>query len=102
MFDDGERTIDFVLVYVEPTGHRGSNPAVLRDAERKREIFEKHLEEEGLQLEREDLNHIHFIKIHAPHDVLARYCEILKLRMPMKEVCRKQFVTLQITILFFF
>lgn len=89
MFEDGERTIDFVLVCMKPTGHRGSphgsGKDPFRDAQRKREVFEKHLEEEGLQLEREDLSHLEFIKIHAPHEVLARYCEILKLRMPMKE-----------------
>lgn len=29
---------------------------------------------------------LHFVKIHAPLEVLRRYSEILKLRMPMKEV----------------
>lgn len=29
---------------------------------------------------------LHFIKLHAPDEVLRRYAEILKLRMPMKKV----------------
>jgi len=46
------------------------------------------LEKEGLQLEYEQVepNGLHFIKIHAPKEVLRRYAEILKLRLPMKEL----------------
>jgi hypothetical protein len=29
---------------------------------------------------------LHFIKLHASDEVLRRYAEILKLRMPMKKV----------------
>lgn len=51
-------------------------------------MFEKSLEKEGLQLEYEQAepNGLHFIKIHAPREVLRRYSEILKLRLPMKEL----------------
>ena len=52
--------------------------------------FEKNLEREGLQLEYEppERNGLCFLKIHAPREVLRRYAEILKLRLPMKEVPR--------------
>lgn len=56
------------------------------EAQRRREIFEAHLEREGLELEREHTEKHHFVKIHAPHELLCRYCEIMKLRMPMKQV----------------
>lgn len=58
-----------------------------RVKEIKRAIFEDNLRTEGLELEDEDLDgDLHFVKIHAPLEVLRRYSEILKLRMPMKEV----------------
>jgi hypothetical protein len=57
-------------------------------AYKKREVFERHLQEEGLILEREQHLALHFVKIHAPVEVLGRYTEILKLRMPMKKVTR--------------
>lgn len=44
---------------------------------------------EGLKLENEPVESgstLNFIKIHAPIDVLRRFAEILKLRMPMKKV----------------
>lgn len=52
------------------------------------QIFEKNLEKEGVQLEYEQVetNGLHFIKIHAPKEVLRRYAEILKLRLPMREL----------------
>lgn len=39
-----------------------------------------------LEYEEQDVNGLNFIKIHAPIEVLKRYAEILKLRMPMKEI----------------
>jgi len=46
------------------------------------------LENQGLELEYEQMepSGLHFIKIHAPKEVLRRYAEILKLRLPMKEL----------------
>lgn len=29
----------------------------------------------------------HFVKVHAPYEVLTRYAEILKMKMKMKQVC---------------
>lgn len=52
---------------------------------KKREIFEYNLQAEGLELEVEKTQKIHFVKIHAPKEVLCRYCEILKVKMPIKK-----------------
>lgn len=50
-------------------------------------VFEENLRNEGLELENEnEVDGLYFVKIHAPLEVLRRYSEILKLRMPMKEV----------------
>ncbi|CAG9782709.1 unnamed protein product [Diatraea saccharalis] len=81
-FNDGVRTIDYVLVW-ESAKEDASKP----EAFEQRKIFEENLENEGLQLEREapeNLHGLHFVKIHAPLTVLRDYSEILKLRMPMK------------------
>lgn len=75
--------VDFILVWED-----GSEQATTEGAKDKRRVFEKNLEEDGLKLERERLDacNLNFIKIHAPMEILRRYAEILKLRMPMKEV----------------
>lgn len=80
-FNDGERSIDFVIVWqpVEDPKEEDLNCT-------KRAIFEDNLCNEGLELERETVEQINFTKIHTPLEVLRRYSEILKLRMPMKEV----------------
>lgn len=80
-FQNEGRPIDFVLVWTE-----GSSVSCSEVAYKKRAIFERHLREEGLILEEEQNILLHFIKIHAPVEVLSRYAEILKLRMPMKKV----------------
>ncbi len=56
--------------------------------EAKRKNFQTNLEYEGLELELEDQDEAHlvFVKIHAPLEVLKRYAELMKIRMPMKEV----------------
>ncbi|CAG7717026.1 unnamed protein product [Allacma fusca] len=76
--------VDFVLVWESSTNAEQATSAEI--AKEKRQIFEKNLEREGLILEREKLESstLTFVKIHAPPEVLRRYCEILKLRMPMK------------------
>lgn len=80
-FDDGQRSVDFVLAYKQND---------LREANiRKRAIFETNLEFEGLDLERDTTQSIHFVKIHAPHDVLTRYCEVLKIKLPLKDALVK-------------
>lgn len=75
--------VDFVLVW------DGSEDQATTDvAKERRRVFERNLEEDGLKLERERLEacNLNFVKIHAPIEVLRRYAEILKLRMPMKQV----------------
>ncbi|XP_067639547.1 anoctamin-6 isoform X6 [Eurosta solidaginis] len=78
-FQDGKRSVDFVLAYVGDDDYIPEN-------RRKREIFETNLIKEGLHLERDNTQRIHFIKIHAPLDVLCRYAEILKIKLPMKKI----------------
>lgn len=70
--------MDFVLAYDE-----ASNKSSYIT---KRETFEKRLEAVGLELEKEENQRIHFVKIHVPKEVLCQYSEILKLRLPIKEV----------------
>lgn len=41
---------------------------------------------EGLELEREETQKVCFIKIHAPIEVLSRFSEFLKLKLPLKTV----------------
>ncbi|KAJ8915650.1 hypothetical protein NQ315_003434 [Exocentrus adspersus] len=81
-FDDGVRSVDFVLVW-----DALEEDAVTAEAFAKRQIFETNLIKEGLELEYEPQEHngLNFVKIHAPQEVLRRYSEILKLRMPMRE-----------------
>ncbi|KAK7868057.1 hypothetical protein R5R35_007504 [Gryllus longicercus] len=89
MFSDGLRTVDFVLVWMDENVSSGKRAqiAAAENARLKREIFERNLCAEGLSLEYEDASEkLHFVKIHASKEVLARYTEILKLRMPMKRV----------------
>ncbi|KAH8238234.1 hypothetical protein KR032_001355, partial [Drosophila birchii] len=77
-FDDGKRSVDFVLAY--------NGEDQVEEHRRKREIFEANLQREGLQLEHNKVQRVHFIKIHAPAEVLYRYAEILKIKVPLKPI----------------
>ncbi|XP_035211145.1 anoctamin-1-like isoform X1 [Stegodyphus dumicola] len=80
-FDDKRRRIDFVLVYsTDPT-------ELAAEHARCRSIFEENLREEGLDLEHvnQEETGLVYVKIHCPWEVLSRYGEILKFKMPMKE-----------------
>ncbi|RZB39519.1 anoctamin-4-like, partial [Asbolus verrucosus] len=81
-FNDGMRSVDFILVWDAFAEH-----SVTEAAFKKRKIFEANLISDGVELEYlpQEINGLNFIKIHAPHEVLRRYSEILKLRMPMRE-----------------
>lgn len=104
-FADCKRSIDFVLAY-----RTNPNEATEAENEEKRRIFQENLIQQGLEVEFSQKDQIYFVKvecltniyynciyvfpisiesfqIHAPLEVLRRYAEILKLRMPMKEVC---------------
>lgn len=99
-FDDGSRSVDYVLVWkkiLPPDGFDETDALKVKELDKitkeeesrasRREVFEENLQIEGLQLEKYVVDdEIHFVKIHAPLEVLRRYAEILKLRMPMKEV----------------
>lgn len=99
-FNDGVRSVDFVLVWKKlvPSSDEERSDVLknqelddinLKETDRlaKREVFEKNLAKEGLELERKTVDEeVNFVKIHAPLEVLRRYAEILKLRLPMKEV----------------
>ncbi|XP_054272581.1 anoctamin-4-like [Macrosteles quadrilineatus] len=81
-FRDKVKTIDFVLVWDETKKTTSAN------AMEKRTMFENNLRAEGLELEQE-INQeagLHFVKIHAPLDILKRYAEVLKLQMPVKNL----------------
>ncbi|ALC47465.1 CG16718 [Drosophila busckii] len=79
-FDDCTRSIDFVLAY-----KINANELLESDNAEKRRVFQENLIHQGLEVELSKKEQIYFLKIHAPLEVLRRYAEILKLRMPMKE-----------------
>ncbi|PSN51328.1 hypothetical protein C0J52_15727, partial [Blattella germanica] len=85
-FNDEERSVDFVLVW-----DSNKEQSVTESAKQQRKFFEMNLEHEGLELEyeEEEKNGLNFIKIHVPLDVLRRYSEFLKLRMPIRELIGK-------------
>ncbi|CAO1405540.1 unnamed protein product [Diamesa tonsa] len=86
-FSDGIRSVDFVLVWKKVPEMTRHHETIENDRTSKRKIFEDNLYIEGLEIEYETVEEeINFVKIHAPLEVLRRYAEILKLRMPMKEI----------------
>ncbi|XP_031438519.1 anoctamin-4 [Clupea harengus] len=75
-FSDGKCRIDYVLVY------KKSSPQL-----EKREVFERNIRAEGLQMEKESSitnGDVIFVKLHAPWEVLCRYAEIMNIRMPFR------------------
>ncbi|XP_074923380.1 anoctamin-4 isoform X1 [Chelonoidis abingdonii] len=75
-FRDGKCRIDYILVY------RKSSPLT-----EKREVFERNIRAEGLQMEKESSltnSDIIFVKLHAPWEVLGRYAEVMNVRMPFR------------------
>ncbi|CAK7299303.1 anoctamin-6 isoform X2 [Vulpes vulpes] len=86
-FNDGQRRIDFVLVYEDEsrkeTNKKGSN----EKQRRKRQAYESNLICGGLQLEatRSVLDDkLVFVKVHAPWEVLCTYAEIMHIKLPLK------------------
>lgn len=80
--DSSSKSVDFVLVWTDELDRK--HP----DAAKKRAVFEKNLTTEGLLLRVQHLDKFHFALIHATNEVLERYCEILKLKMPIKLVSK--------------
>ncbi|XP_049545393.1 anoctamin-5-like isoform X3 [Anopheles darlingi] len=81
-FQDQKRVVDYVLAY---NGEEEENPI----AHAKRMVYQRNLEQEGLQIETESCQRIHFVKIHVPDQVLSHYCEIMKMQMPMKKLANQ-------------
>lgn len=79
-FTNSDLQVDFVLAYDE----QGKQEHIA-----KRVAFETNLQNTGLILEREINQRIHFVKINVPKGVLCRYAEILRLRLPIKDVGNK-------------
>lgn len=82
-FFDGVRTVDFILAW-----DTEYSSCMEEESLQKRKVFEENLKVEGLELEYEPVSvgsTLNFIKINAPLEVLRRYSEILKLRLPMKK-----------------
>ncbi|KAI7695336.1 Anoctamin-4 [Sarcoptes scabiei] len=79
------KRIDFVLVYVKSSTD-DSDPLNHESLRRK---FEANLQNEGFILHHVPSsvgNDIHYVHIYAPWSVLARYAEVMALRMPMKTI----------------
>ncbi|XP_058126818.1 anoctamin-4 [Anopheles ziemanni] len=80
-FQDQKRIVDYVLAFNGEDGEETDPIAVA-----KRRIFQRNLEAEGLEIEMENCQRIHFVKIHVPANVLSHYCEIMKMQMPMRKL----------------
>uniref|UniRef100_A0A4W6G384 Anoctamin dimerisation domain-containing protein n=1 Tax=Lates calcarifer TaxID=8187 RepID=A0A4W6G384_LATCA len=73
---DGKSRIDYILVYRKSSSQS-----------EKREVFERNIRAEGLQMEKEASltnSDVIFLKLHAPWDVLCRYAELMNIRMPFR------------------
>lgn len=84
--ENGE-LVDFVVVYDAEdckTPQRGPFKNV--DKETIRTVFENNLRLTGLVLEKEIVNSLTYIRMHAPPPVLKLYCELLKMKMPLRQV----------------
>uniref|UniRef100_K1QJJ1 Anoctamin n=1 Tax=Magallana gigas TaxID=29159 RepID=K1QJJ1_MAGGI len=81
-FKDGKKRIDYILAWSTE-----GKPEKLAHSQEARAVFEENLEQEGLKLEKDEKEgeEVHFLKVHAPYEVLTRYAEILKVRMPVKK-----------------
>lgn len=53
------------------------------DNEPKRAEFCKNLDAEGLEIEFDRTQRVHFVKIHAPREILRKYAELLRWEMPI-------------------
>ncbi|XP_055352168.1 anoctamin-4-like [Paramacrobiotus metropolitanus] len=86
-FRDGQRRIDFVLVY-----RTGGVKAVDHKREQQRADFQEEIELQGIDFEQEVKSipgqppevKLCFVKLHATWDLLTRYADIMKIRMPLK------------------
>ncbi|XP_067420264.1 anoctamin-6 [Emydura macquarii macquarii] len=86
-FNDGQRRIDFVLVYEDESKNENHKRSVNKKQRRKRLAYESNLISNGLQLEatRSVLDEkIIFVKVHAPWEVLCTYAEVMHIKLPLQ------------------
>uniref|UniRef100_A0A8D2LGN1 Anoctamin n=1 Tax=Varanus komodoensis TaxID=61221 RepID=A0A8D2LGN1_VARKO len=86
-FNDGQRRIDFVLVYEDESKKEGHKKSLRRKQMRKRQAYESSLISRGLQLEATRSvsdEKLVFVKVHTPWDVLCRYAEVMHIKLPLQ------------------
>ncbi|NXN95897.1 ANO6 protein, partial [Rhinopomastus cyanomelas] len=86
-FSDGQRRIDFVLVYEDESKKVTRKRSSRKKHKRKRQAYESNLIRNGLQLEmtRSVLDeNLVFVKVHAPWEVLCTYAETMHIKMPLQ------------------
>ncbi|XP_075407958.1 anoctamin-6 isoform X1 [Tenrec ecaudatus] len=86
-FNDGQRRIDFVLVYEDESRKESNKKGSNEKQRRKRQAYESNLICDGLQLEatRSVLDDkLVFVKVHAPWEVLCTYAELMHIKLPLK------------------
>ncbi|NXL91930.1 ANO6 protein, partial [Alectura lathami] len=86
-FSDGQRRIDFVLVYEDETKKVTHKRSDRKKQKRKRQVYESNLINNGLQLEatRSVLDEkLIFVKVHAPWEVLCTYAEVMHIKLPLQ------------------
>ncbi|XP_006015993.1 anoctamin-6 isoform X2 [Alligator sinensis] len=86
-FNDGQRRIDFVLVYEDESKKENRTKKLNKKRKRKRENYESNLISNGLELEatRSVLDeHLIFVKVHAPWEVLCTYAEVMHIKLPLQ------------------
>ncbi|NWZ40175.1 ANO6 protein, partial [Brachypodius atriceps] len=86
-FKDGQRRIDFVLVYEDEIKKMTHKRSDRKKQKRKRQVYESNLINNGLHLEatRSVLDEkLIFVKVHAPWEVLCTYAEVMHIKMPLQ------------------
>ncbi|GAB1299770.1 Anoctamin-6 [Apodemus speciosus] len=86
-FTDGQRRIDFILVYEDESKKENNKKGTNEKQKRKRQAYESNLICHGLQLEATRSvsdDKLVFVKVHAPWEVLCTYAEIMHIKLPLK------------------
>ncbi|KAF1549896.1 Anoctamin-6, partial [Eudyptes moseleyi] len=86
-FSDGQRRIDFVLVYEDESKKIAHKRSDRKKQKGKRQVYESGLINNGLQLEatRSVLDEkLIFVKVHAPWEVLCTYAEVMHIKLPLQ------------------
>ncbi|XP_013869940.1 anoctamin-6 [Austrofundulus limnaeus] len=86
-FNDGQRRIDYILVYEDEDKQAFDKRHVFQRRKRRREYFEASLMKMGIELEAVPSvvdDKVIFVKVHMPWDVLCTYAEVLHIKVPIK------------------